>query len=120
LKACPSLPTAPYTGGNLLDTSLAEMWEHADALRFVRERTTDELWGFCKTCYYADVCRAGCSFTSHCTLGKRGNNPFCYHRASTLKDEGKMERLVQKESAEGNPYDFGRFELEVVPWEDPT
>ncbi len=120
LKACPSLPTAPYAGGNVLDTSLAEMWEHADALRFVRERTTDELWGFCKTCYYADVCQAGCSFTAHCTLGKRGNNPFCYHRASILKDQGKMERLVQKEDAEGKPYDFGRFEIEVVPWEDPA
>lgn len=116
LKACPSLPTAPYAGGNLLETSLAEMWQNADELSFVRDRTTDELWGFCGSCYYADVCRGGCSFTAHCTLGKRGNNPFCYHRASTLKKQGLRERLVHKEDAIGKPYDFGRFELATEPW----
>jgi hypothetical protein len=31
-----------------------------------------------------------------------------------------MERLVQKENAEGKPYDFGRFEIEVVPWADSS
>ncbi|MEE2751653.1 MAG: radical SAM protein [Myxococcota bacterium] len=118
LKACPSLPTGPYAGGNLLDTPLAEIWNHAEELSFVRDRTTEELWGFCGTCYYKDVCRGGCSFTAHCTLGKRGNNPFCYHRASTLKKQGLRERLVHKENAEGQPYDFGRFELATEAWPD--
>jgi len=118
VKACPSLPTSPYTGGNLLEIPLEEIWDNAPEIHFTRDRTTDELWGFCKGCYYADVCKAGCSFTAHCTLGKRGNNPFCYHRASTLKKEGLRERLVQKQSAEGDPYDFGLFELELEDWVD--
>jgi radical SAM protein with 4Fe4S-binding SPASM domain len=119
VKACPSLPTAPYNGGRLTDVSLKQIWEYADELSFVTDRTTDELWGFCRSCYYADICRGGCSFTAHCTLGKRGNNPFCYHRAATLKEKGKRERLVQVERAEGRPYDFGRFELVEEAWVEP-
>ena len=118
VKACPSLPTSPYTGGNLLEIPLEEIWESAPELRFVRDRGTEELWGFCKGCYYAETCRGGCSFTAHCTLGKRGNNPFCYHRAQTLKRQGLRERLVQAETAEGQPYDFGRFSLVQEAWNE--
>ena len=118
IKGCPSLPTAPYAGGNIRDAGLAEMWASAAALRFTRDRTTDELWGFCKTCYYADTCRAGCSFNAHTTLGKRGNNPFCYHRASQLRRQGVREVLVQAERAPGAPYDFGRFEILEEAWEE--
>jgi radical SAM protein with 4Fe4S-binding SPASM domain len=118
VKACPSLPTAPYDGGKVTDAPLAEIWEHADALRFTRDRTTDELWGFCGTCDYAEICRAGCSFTAHCTLGRRGNQPFCYHRAETLRGRGLRERLVHREAASGAAYDFGRFELVTEPWAD--
>ena len=49
-------------------------------------------------------------------MGKRGNNPFCYHRAKTLKDRGARERLVQVTAAIGERYDFGRFELVEEEW----
>jgi radical SAM protein with 4Fe4S-binding SPASM domain len=111
VKGCPSLPTGPYAGGNLREVPLGTIWETAPELRFARERTVDELWGHCRTCYYADVCRGGCSFTAHCTLGKRGNNPFCYHRATKLAAEGRRERIEHREKAAGDPYDFGRFAL---------
>lgn len=116
IKACPSLPTAPYTGGNVRDLSLERIWEHSEALRFARDRTIEELWGFCKTCYFADDCRAGCAWTTHTTLGKRGNNPFCYHRVIELKRRGVRERLVPVEKAPNQPYDFGRFEIAEEPW----
>jgi radical SAM protein with 4Fe4S-binding SPASM domain len=112
VKGCPSLPTAPYAGGNVRDLSLEEVWEASEVVRFARDRTSDELWGFCKTCYYAETCRGGCSWTAHCTLGKRGNNPFCYHRVVQLRRKGIRERLVVKERAPNQPYDFGRFEIE--------
>ena len=117
IKGCPSLPTAPYIGGNIRDLTLEQLWNETPELRFVRDRDTSELWGFCKSCYYADVCRGGCSFTSHCFLGKRGNNPICYYRVSELEKQGIRERFVQVEGAEGLPYDFGRFEIveEAVP-----
>ncbi|MEQ1567253.1 MAG: radical SAM protein [Myxococcota bacterium] len=116
VKACPSLPTHPYVGGNVRDLPFEEIW-NTEALAFARNRTVDELWGFCKTCYYAETCKAGCSWTSHVTLGKRGNMPWCYHRASQLKRLGLRERLVPVVAAEGVPYDYGRLELAVEPWE---
>jgi radical SAM protein with 4Fe4S-binding SPASM domain len=117
IKSCPSLPTAPYAAGNVRDVSLNDAWHHADTMTMMRERNTEELWGFCKSCEYAEVCLAGCSFTSHCTLGKRGNQPFCYHRATELAKEGVREVLVHREAPQGVPYDFGRFELmkEAIP-----
>jgi radical SAM protein with 4Fe4S-binding SPASM domain len=116
IKGCPSLPTAPYTGGNVRDMTLERIWNETEELAFVRDRTTDELWGHCATCYYADVCRGGCSFTVHTTLGRRGNNPFCYYRADKLRKQGIREVLVHAEQAAGIPYDFGRFELLEQPW----
>ncbi len=111
IKGCPSLPTAPYVGGNVRDVTIEDLWNNDQRLRFVRDRDTSELSGFCKTCYYADVCRAGCSFTTHCFFGTRGNNPFCYHRVSKLAEKNLRERVVQVEGAAGLPYDFGRFEM---------
>ena len=117
VKGCPSLPTGPYAGGNVTARSLEEIWESSTEVRFARDRGTEELWGFCAGCYYAETCRGGCSWTAHVTLGRRGNNPFCYHRAVELWTRGVRERLVKKEPAPGEPYDFGRFEILEEPWE---
>ena len=116
VKGCPSLPTAPYAGGNVREVSLDQIWEHSEEVRFARDRSTDELWGHCKTCYYAETCRAGCSWTAHCTLGRRGNNPFCYYRVMQLRRKGIRERLEPRERAPNQPYDFGRFEIVEEPW----
>lgn len=117
VKGCPSLPSAPYVGGNLREARLADIWETA-TLAFARERGTEELWGFCAGCYYADVCKGGCSWTAHTLLGRRGNMPYCHHRAETLAAAGKRERLVPVEAAPGRPFDFGRFELVEEPAPD--
>ncbi|MBM4373751.1 MAG: radical SAM protein [Deltaproteobacteria bacterium] len=119
VKACPTLPTAPYQGGNVRTLTIEQLWERSEALAFARERTADELWGFCKTCYYADTCRAGCSWTAHTTLGRRGNMPFCYHRVTQLRKKGLRERLVKVEEAPRLPFDFGRFEIVEEPWPAP-
>ncbi len=116
VKGCPSLPTAPYVGGNVKELSLDRIWNEAPELQFTRTQSTDDLWGFCKTCYYAEACRGGCAWTAHCTVGKRGNNPFCYHRAATLKEQGRRERLELAEAAPGDPYDFGRYQIVEEDW----
>jgi radical SAM protein with 4Fe4S-binding SPASM domain len=115
IKGCPSLPSAPYVGGNVRERPIAEIWESTSELRFSRDRDESELWGFCKGCYYAKVCRGGCSWTAHTVLGRRGNMPYCHHRAETLAQEGLRERLVPAESAPGVPFDHGRFDLVVEP-----
>lgn len=112
IKGCPSLPTSPYAGGNIRDLTLEDLWQTPE-LSFTRTRTANDLWGFCGTCYYADVCRAGCTWTTHVLFGRAGNNPFCHHRALELEKKGLRERIVQTAPAPGLPFDHGRFELLV-------
>jgi radical SAM protein with 4Fe4S-binding SPASM domain len=117
IKGCPSLPTNAWTGGNIRDASLKDIWERTEPLRYTRDRTVKDLWGYCGTCYYADVCRAGCTWTGFTLFGKAGNNPYCHHRALEMKRAGKRERIVQKFSAPGEPFDHGGFEL--IEEDDP-
>jgi nif11-class peptide radical SAM maturase 3 len=124
IKGCPSLPTSAYTGGNVRDHSLRTIIEEAEELRFNLEagtpKGTEHLWGFCKTCEFAELCRGGCSWTAHVFFDKRGNNPYCHHRALTQAKQGIRERVVLKRRANGNPFDNGEFilveESSDAPW----
>lgn len=111
IKGCPSLTTHGWAGGNIRENSLQDIWERATPLRYTRDRTVEDLWGFCRTCYYADECRAGCTWTGDVLFGKPGNNPYCHHRVLELARRGKRERLVQVQQAPGQPFDNGRFEI---------
>jgi radical SAM protein with 4Fe4S-binding SPASM domain len=119
VKGCPSLPTSEYVGGNLRERSIRDIWDTSRELRFTRDRTTEDLWGFCKTCYYADTCRAGCTWTSHVFFGRSGNNPYCHHRSLERRKAGLRERVQQIESAPGKPFDHGKFEILVEPHDAP-
>lgn len=103
--------------GNIRDNSLRDIWERSKPLRFTRDRTVDALWGFCRTCYYADQCFAGCTWTTDVLFGRPGNNPYCHHRVLELARAGKRERLVKIADAPGRPFDNARFEIveEDVP-----
>jgi radical SAM protein with 4Fe4S-binding SPASM domain len=116
IKACPSLPSEAYVGGNVRDDSLRDIWERAEPLRFTRNNRLSELWGHCASCYYADDCLGGCSWTAHSLFGRRGNNPFCHHRALDLLRRGRRERLVQVSAGQGLPFDHGRFEIVEEDW----
>ena len=113
IKGCPSLATSSYSGGNIRDLSFEQIWWQSDALNINRGRTNGGLWGFCGSCYYADVCKAGCTWTTHSLFGRAGNNPYCHHRALELSKRELRERIVQVEKAPGSSFDHGRFELVV-------
>ncbi|MCA9708349.1 MAG: radical SAM protein [Myxococcales bacterium] len=116
IKGCPSLPTGDYVGANVREHRLREIWQRAAALRFNRERGTEDLWGHCARCYYASVCKAGCTWTGHVLFGRRGNNPFCHHRSLELLDAGRRERITLAEAAPGEPFDHGRYALIEEDW----
>ncbi|MEH2324600.1 MAG: nif11-class peptide radical SAM maturase 3 [Nostoc sp.] len=124
IKGCPSLPTTAYTGGNIRDYSLRTIIEETEELRFNlgadTPKGTSHLWGFCKTCEFAELCRGGCSWTAHVFFDKRGNNPYCHHRALTQEKDGIRERVFLQRRADGNPFDNGEFglieELINAPW----
>lgn len=116
IKGCPSLPTEAWTGGNIRDNSLKDIWERSAPLRYTRDRTVEDLWGYCRTCYYAEECRAGCTWTSFVFFGRAGNNPYCHHRALEMQRAGKRERVVRQASAPGLPFDHGLFEIVEEDW----
>jgi radical SAM protein with 4Fe4S-binding SPASM domain len=116
IKACPSLPSQAYVGGNVRDHSLRDIWERATPLRFTRDDRRAELWGHCAACYYAEDCLGGCSWTAHALFGRRGNNPFCHHRALDLLRRGRRERLIRTSEAGGLPFDHGTFEIIEEDW----
>lgn len=108
VKGCPSLPSASYVKGNIREHSLRELCS-----RLAQEKATSpvELWGFCKTCPFADRCQGGCTWTSHVLFGRPGNNPFCHSRALSLAERGRIEMLEPIAPAPGRPFDFGRFRI---------
>ncbi|MFO0549625.1 MAG: radical SAM protein [Polyangiaceae bacterium] len=115
VKGCPSLATSVWAAGTVREHRLKDLWERSEKMRFARDRTPSELRGFCKTCYYAEDCMAGCTWTAESILGVWGDNPYCHHRALERQREGLRERLVHRDPAKGEPFDFGRFELVVEP-----
>jgi Y-X(10)_GDL-associated radical SAM protein len=117
IKGCPSLATDTYGGGNVRDTAVAELWNTSEALHFGRLRDISALWGHCRTCYYADVCRGGCTWTADSLFGKPGNNPYCHYRALKLEKRGIHEKIRKVADAPGRPFAIGRFELyeEAIP-----
>ncbi|MBD2198636.1 MULTISPECIES: nif11-class peptide radical SAM maturase 3 [Calothrix] len=123
IKGCPSLPTTAYTGGNIRDRSLRSIIEETEELRFNlgagTPKGTEHLWGFCKTCEFAELCRGGCSWTAHVFFDKRGNNPYCHHRALTQEKQGIRERVFLQRQANGEPFDNGEFALIEEPINAP-
>ena len=115
IKGCPSLPTSAYSGGNIREHSLAEILARAPELAINHGQGTaaasGHLWGFCRTCEYGELCRGGCSWTAHVFFGRRGNNPYCHHRALVQARHGRRERLVLEAPAPGEPFDHGVFRL---------
>ncbi len=53
-------------------------------------------------------------------FGRPGNNPYCHHRATQLREDGLRERVVPVAAAPGEPFDHGLFDLVVEPWFDAS
>lgn len=123
IKGCPSLPTTAYSGGNIRDYDLRTIIEETEELRFNlgagTPKGTEHLWGFCKTCEFAELCRGGCSWTAHVFFDKRGNNPYCHYRALTQAKNNIRERVVIQRRADGKPFDNGEFSLIEEPMQAP-
>jgi radical SAM protein with 4Fe4S-binding SPASM domain len=112
VKGCPSLPSSDYVRGNIREHTLHDIWSR---LRQERAGPPAELWGFCKTCRFAERCGAGCTWTSHVLFGRPGNNPFCHSRALALAEAGLVEKLEPVGAAPGEPFDFGRYRIVQEP-----
>lgn len=122
IKGCPSLPTLTYVGGNIREKPLREILDTAELEINAHQGTpqgVSHLWGFCRNCEYAELCRGGCTWTAHVFFGQPGNNPYCHHRALMRKKDGMRERLILETRAPGEPFDHGRFALKEEPTRAP-
>lgn len=123
IKGCPSLPTRPYTGGNIRTSRLHDIVHGSDALKFNEAQGTPEgtkhLWGFCAGCRFAELCRGGCSWTAHVFFDRRGNNPYCHHRSLHFASRNLRERVFLEVPSPGLPFDNGRFGLVEEPLDSP-
>lgn len=111
IKNCPSLGGPTNIGGNWRVHGVKKVWQESYQLGYVRERTIDDLWGYCRECYYAETCMAGCTAAAEPLLGRPGNNPFCHHRAIMMDRAGLRERIEQVRPAGGKSFDNGLFRV---------
>ncbi len=118
IKSCPSLGGPTNIGGRFPERSFAEIWAAATPFHDMRERTVEDLWGYCRGCYYADPCLAGCTAVSEPLFGRPGNNPYCHHRALEMDRQGLRERVEQVASAPQTGFGTGLFRLVREP-KDP-
>ena len=76
VKGCPSLQTAHYVGGNLRERPLERIWNDSPELAFTRGRTVEDLWGFCRTCPFAEVCMGGLQLHGALAVRAAGQQPL--------------------------------------------
>ena len=116
IKGCPSLPSDEYVGGNIRERTLQDIYQNSPQMRIndinEPEDATRHLWGECGSCEFASVCRAGCHWTAHVFFGKRGNNPYCHHRALKKAAKDQRERFYIKQAAPGKAFDHGIFAIQ--------
>jgi radical SAM protein with 4Fe4S-binding SPASM domain len=119
LKNCPSLGGPANVAGDWREHGFAQIWAGAPEMTYIRRRTVDDLWGYCRECYYADTCMSGCTAANEPLLGRPGNNPFCHHRALEMDRMGMRERIEPVVAAKGVPFDNGLFRV-IREWKDPA
>jgi radical SAM protein with 4Fe4S-binding SPASM domain len=113
IKGCSAMSSDGFIAGNIRQHRLRQLWDEAAELKFMRCFDESKLWGYCASCYYATVCKAGCVWTSATILGRYGNCPYCHHRALEFLALGQRERLTRVEKAPGNIRDRAEFRIEV-------
>lgn len=117
IKGCPSLATARYASGTVRDTPLEELWREHVRARVDDRRSAVPSSGYCQSCYYADVCEGGCTWTADSLFGRPGDNPYCHHRVLELARQGLRERVKKVRDAPQGAFTTGEFQLvtEVIP-----
>ncbi len=118
LKNCPSLGGPANVADDWREHGFDPIWQGAPEMTYIRRRTLDDLWGYCRECYYAETCMSGCTAANEPLLGRPGNNPFCHHRALEMDRMGVRERIEPVAQASGLPFDNGLFRV-IREWKDP-
>jgi radical SAM protein with 4Fe4S-binding SPASM domain len=79
VKGCPSHPHE-FVVGNVRQTPLPTIWNDAGRFAYNTRWNGQLLEGFCKTCPYRWLCRAGCTTMAYAMTGTIYDNPYCLQR----------------------------------------
>jgi radical SAM protein with 4Fe4S-binding SPASM domain len=79
VKGCPSHPRE-FVVGNIRETPLPTIWKEAERFAYNTRWDGRLLEGFCKTCPYHWLCRAGCTTMAYAVTGTIYDNPYCIQR----------------------------------------
>ena len=95
-----------------------DLGARASAIRFARDRTDRRALGLLQDLLLRRrLPRPAARGRRTCTLGRRGNNPFCYHRVTQLRKKGIRERLVPVEArAATSPTTTAASSIVEEPW----
>ncbi|NMC69203.1 MAG: radical SAM protein [Myxococcales bacterium] len=104
VKGCLALPSArhgtdEFVEGNVRAAALADLWFRPGGFAYNRCFDPARLTGFCRTCPYAAICRAGCHWTALAHGGTLYENRFCYYRVSV--EETRARRGPRRWFVEG-------------------
>lgn len=66
--------------GNLRERSLKEIWNDPNCFKVYRNKTVDQLTGFCAKCEYKEYCMGGCNGLAWSLTGDFTENPLCLHK----------------------------------------
>jgi radical SAM protein with 4Fe4S-binding SPASM domain len=79
VKGCPSHPRE-FVVGSVRQTPLGTIWREAERFAYNTRWNGQLLEGFCKTCPYRWLCRAGCTTMAYAATGTIYDNPYCLQR----------------------------------------
>lgn len=84
IRPCSHFPKE-FICGNILETSLKEVWYHSDILKAFRELEGNEK---CLSCSEYSKCRGGCRYRAYKNGNINGIDPYCYKRIN-IEREGE-------------------------------
>lgn len=79
VKGCLSLQNDRFIEGNILERSLADIWNDEKTFAYNRYFQKENLNGSCLDCKYGEICRGGCTSLAFNTSGMPNNNIYCLH-----------------------------------------
>lgn len=80
IRACLSIRGDEHIEGNIRERSLTAIWDDPASFSIFRDKPVEKLTGFCRTCEYAKICRAGCPPFAYSITGNYYENPMCLHK----------------------------------------
>jgi radical SAM protein with 4Fe4S-binding SPASM domain len=79
VRGCSLLPEA-FDAGTLHEESLREIWRDEARFPFSTGFKPERLTGYCRTCAFGALCRAGCTGMAYHLTGTIYENPYCLTR----------------------------------------